>query len=186
MLGLPTVFADFFFSLWVDENIAIKAMFVLWRADCTTLRWGEGRGCQLCRKGRGEAAEKWASGCLGRPVVQQPCVPAPLSCCGLRQSLDHPEWILEQELPQPLSCCQCLFGFGFILAVSFIFIFGGLFLLPKLIKQPAIRPFYWIKYTQVPCSGLPRMGESRSNIIDLQIFFKWLMLLWQSLETTLK
>lgn len=80
----------------------------------------------------------------------------------------------RQELPfsrHLVCCCQCLFGLGFILAVSFIFTFGGLFLLLKLTKQQAIRLYYWVKYMHVSCPGLPKMGGSRSNIIDWQIFF---------------
>lgn len=117
------------------------------------------------------------------------CGPGPPSCCGLRRSLDHPEWLPEQELPfssHLVCCCLCLFGFSFFLTVSFIFTFGGFFLLPKLTKNQTIRLFYWIKYMHVPCSGLPKMGGSRSNIIDLQIFFWRLMLLWLRLETALK
>lgn len=138
--------------------------------NCRKTWWGH----KLSKKGRGEAAGKGAGGCLCCPAVQQPHALGPMSCCGLRQSLDHPEWLPEQELPfsrHLVCCCQCLFGLGFILAVSLVFTFGGLFLLPKLTKQQAISLFYWVKYMHVPCLGLSKMGGSRSNIIDLQIFF---------------
>lgn len=107
------------------------------------------------------------------------CSPA-ASCPGtfvllwLRQSIDHPECLPEQELPfsrHLVCCCQCLFGLGFILAVSFIFIFGGLFLLPKLTKQQAIRLFYWVKYMHVHVLGLQKWVGAEAILLIFRFFF---------------
>lgn len=120
------------------------------------------------------ASRRWGQRMPLVPGLASSPAPGILACRVLKQSLDHPERLLKQELPfssHLVCCCRCLFGFGFILAVSFIFTFGGLFLLLKLTKQQAISLLYCIKDMNVSCSGLLKMGGNRSNIISLLVFF---------------
>lgn len=148
-----------------------------WRKAGRTTR--DVMGASAMQEGWMEASRRWGQQMPLLPGLASSPAPGTLACRVLKQSLDHPERFLKQELPfssHLVCCCRCLFGFGFILAVSFIFTFGGLFLLLKLTKQQAISLLHCIKDMNVPCSRLLKMGRSRSNVINLMFFFSQLML----------
>lgn len=165
-----------FFFLRQTEALPAEQSFCWRRAG--RIPW-DIMGVSAVQEGWMGASRRWGQRMPLLPGLASSPAPGILACRVLKQSLDHPERLLKQELPffsHLVCCCRCLFGFGFILAVSFIFTFGGLFLLLKLTKQQAISMLYCIKVMNVSCSGLLKVGRNRSNIINLLFFFSWLML----------